>query len=62
MLIQEFGRRVVPQLAAGQVVPVVDRVFDLAEAADALDQIRAPGKLGKILLATDRPTPALPSQ
>jgi NADPH:quinone reductase-like Zn-dependent oxidoreductase len=55
-LIQEFGRRVVPQLAAGKVVPIVDRVFALDHAADALDQVRAPGKFGKILLATDDPT------
>jgi NADPH:quinone reductase-like Zn-dependent oxidoreductase len=52
-LIQEFGRRVVPLLAAGKVVPVVDRVFDLDDAADALDQVRLPGKFGKILLATN---------
>jgi NADPH:quinone reductase-like Zn-dependent oxidoreductase len=55
-LIQEFGRRVVPQLAAGKVVPIVDRVFALAHAADALDQVRDPGKFGKILLATDGAT------
>jgi len=52
--VQEFGRRVVPLLAARALKPVVSRVFDLAEAADALDQIRVPGKFGKILLATSR--------
>lgn len=61
-LTQEFGRRVVPQLAARKVVPVVDRVFALDDAADALDHVRVPGKFGKVLLATDRPTLALPSK
>jgi NADPH:quinone reductase len=51
-VVQEFGRRVVSQLASGRMVAFVDRVFDLAEAADALDHIRASGKFGKILLAT----------
>jgi len=51
-LVQAFGRRVVPQLAAGKLVPIVDRVFGLNDAADALDQVRLPGKFGKILLAT----------
>jgi NADPH:quinone reductase-like Zn-dependent oxidoreductase len=50
--VQEFGRRVVPLLAAGTLSPIVDRVLDLADAADALDEIRTPGKFGKILLAT----------
>lgn len=51
-LVQAFGRRVAPDLADGKVVPIVDRVFDLVDAADALDQVRRPGKFGKILLAT----------
>jgi NADPH2:quinone reductase len=51
-LVQEFGRRVVPLLADGTIVPIVDRVFDLDAAADALDQVRLPGKFGKLLLAT----------
>jgi putative PIG3 family NAD(P)H quinone oxidoreductase len=61
-LIQEFGRRIVPQLATGKVVPIVDRVFDLDDAADALDQVRAPGKFGKILLATDGASVGVPSK
>jgi NADPH:quinone reductase-like Zn-dependent oxidoreductase len=52
-LVQQFGRRVVPALADGRMRPVVDRVFPLAEAADALDHVRAPGKFGKVLLALD---------
>ena len=49
-LVQEFGRRVVPLLEAGAATALVDRVFPLAEAADALDYVREPGKLGKVLL------------
>jgi NADPH:quinone reductase-like Zn-dependent oxidoreductase len=52
LAVQEFGQRVVPQLGAGRFTPVVDRVFDLAQAADALDHLRVPGKFGKLLLAT----------
>ena len=47
---QEFGRRLVPLLEAGTATALVDRVFPLAEAADAFDDVRAPGKLGKLLL------------
>jgi NADPH:quinone reductase-like Zn-dependent oxidoreductase len=48
--VQELGRRVVPLLASGRATALVDRVFPLDEAADALDHVRAPGKLGKVLL------------
>jgi NADPH2:quinone reductase len=49
-LVQEFGRRVVPLFASGAATALVDSVFPLDEAADALDHVRAPGKLGKVLL------------
>jgi NADPH:quinone reductase-like Zn-dependent oxidoreductase len=49
-LVQEFGRRVVPLLASGRATALVDSVFRLDEAAAALDRVRAPGKLGKVLL------------
>jgi NADPH:quinone reductase-like Zn-dependent oxidoreductase len=49
-LVQEFGRRVVPAMAAGRVRPIVDRAFPLDEAVAALDYVRAPGKFGKVLL------------
>ena len=39
-LVQQFGRRIVPALADGRLRPIVDRVFPLAEAADALDHVR----------------------
>ena len=49
-LVQAFGRRVVPLFESGKATALVHRVFPLAEAADALDYVRAPGKLGKVLL------------
>jgi len=49
-LVQEFGRRVLPLFESGQATALVDRVFPLDEAADALDHVRAPGKLGRVLL------------
>jgi NADPH:quinone reductase len=49
-LVQEFGRRIVPAMAAGKVRPIVDRAFPLDEAVAALDYVRAPGKFGKVLL------------
>jgi NADPH:quinone reductase len=48
--VQSFARSVLPLLAAGQVAPVVDRVFSAADAADAFDFLARPGKSGKILL------------
>jgi NADPH:quinone reductase len=51
-LVQEFGRRILPWLNARRITPVVDRVFELARAAEALDELPVPGKFGKILLAT----------
>lgn len=55
IIVQEFARRVVPFLATGRMRPLVDRVFPLRSAADALDYVRKPGKLGKVLLATAEP-------
>jgi NADPH2:quinone reductase len=52
LIVTAFARSVVPMLADGRARPVIDRVYPLEEAADALDAIRAPGKLGKLLLAT----------
>jgi NADPH:quinone reductase-like Zn-dependent oxidoreductase len=48
--VQAFGREVVPHLATGRLVPLVDRVFPAEQAADAFDRLAAPGKLGKVLL------------
>lgn len=51
-LVQQFARRVVPLLGDGRITPIVDRVFDISDATAAFDYIRAPGKLGKVLLRT----------
>jgi NADPH:quinone reductase-like Zn-dependent oxidoreductase len=53
LLVQQFARRIVPGLGSGRLRPLIDRVFPLAEAAAALDHVRAPGKLGKVLLALE---------
>ena len=53
-LVQQFGRRMVPALAGGHLRPIVDRVFPLARAGDALDHVREPGKFGKVLLSLRR--------
>lgn len=48
--VQAFGHEVVPHLASGRIVPLVDRVFPAAEATEAFDRMQQPGKLGKVLL------------
>jgi NADPH:quinone reductase len=52
-LIQAFSKRVVPLLERSLIRPIVDRVFALDDAVDALDAVRRPGKFGKLLLAVD---------
>ena len=48
--VRAFEREVVPGLAAGTIRPLVDRVFDAADAPAAFDHLAAPGKTGKVLL------------
>lgn len=48
--VQSFARSALPLLAAGQVAPVIDRVFSAADATRAFDYLARPGKSGKILL------------
>ncbi len=48
--VQSFARSVLPLLATGRVVPLIDRVFSAADVADAFDYLARPGKSGKILL------------
>jgi NADPH:quinone reductase-like Zn-dependent oxidoreductase len=52
LLVQRFARDVVPWLAQRRLVPVIDRVFELAQATAAFDYVRSPGKLGKVPLRT----------
>ncbi len=47
---QAFARHVVPLFAAGRLSPVVDRVFPLAQAADAHARMAASEGVGKIVL------------
>lgn len=52
-LMQAFAKRVVPLLERSVVAPIIDRVFALDDAVEALDAVRRPGKFGKLLLAVD---------
>lgn len=47
---QTFIRESLPLFANGALVPVVDRVFPLAEAAKAHDRMEANENFGKIVL------------
>jgi NADPH:quinone reductase len=48
-----FRERWLSAFATGQLAPLVDRVFPLAQAADAHRYMEASDKLAKIVLATD---------
>jgi NADPH:quinone reductase len=52
LLTQEFARRVLPMIASGEAVPVVDREFGFDQVAEAQEHVRAPGKFGRVLLRT----------
>jgi putative PIG3 family NAD(P)H quinone oxidoreductase len=47
---QAFARHVVPLLASGKVVPVVDRVLPLAQAAEAHEYVASNQGFGKVVL------------
>ncbi|MBB4658700.1 NAD(P)H-quinone oxidoreductase [Parvularcula dongshanensis] len=49
-LAAEVRRCVLPKLAAGEVTPVIDKVFPLAHAADAHRHLEAGGHVGKVVL------------
>jgi NADPH2:quinone reductase len=49
--VQAFAREVAPLLAAGRIVPVVDRAFPVERVTEAFDYMEQPGKFGKVLLA-----------
>jgi putative PIG3 family NAD(P)H quinone oxidoreductase len=53
-LAREVETHVWPLLAAGRVAPVIDRVFPLAEAADAHRRLESGEHIGKIVLAVAR--------
>jgi NADPH:quinone reductase-like Zn-dependent oxidoreductase len=52
-LTQEFVRRVLPLIARGRIVPVIDRVYPLADVAEAHRRMEANENFGKIVLAID---------
>jgi len=54
-LVQAFARRFGPDLEAGRLAPVVDRVLPLAEAAEAHRAMKASEHFGKIVLRVDGP-------
>jgi NADPH:quinone reductase-like Zn-dependent oxidoreductase len=47
---QAFARDVVPLLASGQVKPLVDRVFPLAEIAAAHQYLESNQSFGKVVI------------
>ena len=50
LAMQTFERHVVPLLASGALVPVVDRVFPLAKAGDAHEYVASNDGFGKVVL------------
>jgi NADPH:quinone reductase len=50
LLADELAREVWPHVAEGRLKPVIDKVFPLAEAADAHRRMESGGHVGKIVL------------
>jgi NADPH:quinone reductase-like Zn-dependent oxidoreductase len=48
--IRRFDHELGPLLAAGRLVPVIDCAFPWDRAAEALERMEGPGKVGKVLL------------
>ena len=57
-LVESFGDWGLPRLAAGDLVPVIDRVLALDEVAAAHTALQEESVVGKILLRTERAPPA----
>ena len=49
-VVERFVRSVLPALASGAIAPKVDRVFALAEAAEAQQHVRSARHFGKVVL------------
>jgi putative PIG3 family NAD(P)H quinone oxidoreductase len=49
-LAKQVERELLPELEAGRLAPVVDRVFELADAAEAHRLMEASGHFGKLVL------------
>jgi NADPH:quinone reductase-like Zn-dependent oxidoreductase len=50
LALRAFEREVVPQLAAGRMRALIDRVYEAAQARDAYDRLAGSGKSGKVLV------------
>jgi len=48
-----FRERWLPAFVTGQLTPVVDRTYPLAQAAEAHRYMEASGNIGKIVLSMD---------
>ncbi len=53
-IIRRFAEQVMPHFAAGRIVPLVDRVYPLAEAAAAHRAMEAGEHFGKLVLKVAR--------
>jgi putative PIG3 family NAD(P)H quinone oxidoreductase len=49
-LTRQMEREVLPEVASGKLKPIVDRVFDLADAAEAHRYLESSGHFGKLVL------------
>lgn len=48
--VMAFEREVLPHIASGRIVPLVDRVIPAEDARAAFDRMQEKGKLGKVIL------------
>jgi NADPH:quinone reductase-like Zn-dependent oxidoreductase len=49
-MVVRFSRDILPALADGRIVPLVDRVFPFAQASDAVRYLAANAQVGKVML------------
>ncbi len=49
-IVVRFSRDILPALADGRIVPLVDRVFPFAQASDAVRYLAANAQVGKVML------------
>ncbi len=57
-IVAEFVRRAIPRFADKTIVPIIEKVFPLQEAADAHQMMEADKHFGKIVLKVDGAAPA----
>lgn len=49
-VVRAFERELLPGFTRGDLVPRIDRIFDVDDVTDAFDHLAAPGKYGKVLI------------